>query len=126
MDIRLRPAVYGDLVRIGHVAGRAFFDDNILGDMVHPHKGQFPNDMDLYWSRRARVNFWDYRWKQVVATCHDDKGNDVVVGIAQCMLQDPRHLSQGPCRRTSLANEPSRGAIWPWRKRSRTFAVRSS
>ncbi|KAF6530300.1 hypothetical protein HZS61_001612 [Fusarium oxysporum f. sp. conglutinans] len=39
--------------------------------------------IDLYWLRRARVNFWDYRWKWLVAVAKDKNGNEVIAGIAQ-------------------------------------------
>lgn len=83
-DIQLRPARWSDLPAVGHVAEQAFFEDNLLGDLIHPYRRDYPGDMSLYWTRRARVHFWDYRWKQVVAVDKDQDGNDKVVGFIQC------------------------------------------
>lgn len=85
----LRPAKFTDMGQIGHVAGLAFFDDNILGHHMHPFRQQFPGDFASYWSRRASVHYWDYGWKQVVAVRQDASGNDVIVGVAQCMRSRP-------------------------------------
>lgn len=84
-DIQLRPARWGDLPAVGLVAEQAFFQDNMLGDLIHPNRREYPGDMSLYWTRRCRVHFWDYRWKQVVAVDKDQHGNDKVVGFIQCM-----------------------------------------
>lgn len=100
--IVLRPARYSDLPRIAHIARLAFWDDNLFGDFIHPYRNAYPADMELWWLRRARVNFWDYTWIFIVAVEIDDRGNEMVVGIAQwirmgeggkkmqCAWYDPR------------------------------------
>lgn len=83
-DIQLRPARWTDLPAVGNVAEQAFFEDNMLGDFIHPYRRGYPGDMSLYWTRRTRVHFWDYRWKQIVAVDKDENGNEKVVGFIQC------------------------------------------
>lgn len=85
-DIQLRPARWSDLPAVCQIAERAFFNDNMLGDLVHPYRREYPDDMSLYWTRRARVYFWDHRWKQVVAVANDADGVERVVGFVQCRL----------------------------------------
>ncbi|ORY59963.1 acyl-CoA N-acyltransferase [Pseudomassariella vexata] len=118
---KLRYASYSELPEIAHVMALAFFDDNLFGDIVHPHRNQFPNDVDLYWLRRARVNFWDYRWRWVVAVDRDKNGKEVIVGIAQwerlgdggkkmeCWWFDPRNLLK-PLSCTAMGLHT---LIWP-------------
>lgn len=71
---------------VGHVAEQAFFEDNLLGDFIHPYRREHPGDMSLYWTRRCRVHFWDWRWKQVVALDKDQNGDEKIVGFIQCTL----------------------------------------
>ncbi|KAF5646538.1 hypothetical protein F25303_5349 [Fusarium sp. NRRL 25303] len=82
-EIVLRDAYYSELPEIANVMSKAFWGDNLFGDLIHPHRNEYPEDVDLYWLRRARVNFWDYRWKWLVAVAKDQNGKEVVAGIAQ-------------------------------------------
>ncbi|KAM0408554.1 hypothetical protein ACHAPD_012030 [Fusarium lateritium] len=91
--ITLRDASYFELTEIAHVMSKAFWDDELFDD---PH---------LYWLRRARVNYWDYRWRFIVAVAKDSSGKEVIAGIAQwerlgeggkkleCFYLDPREDS---------------------------------
>lgn len=79
----IREASYWDLPQIAHVLAKAFWDDNIFGDLIHPYREKFPDTMALYWLRKARVKFWNYRWKFIVAVDKDSSGNEIVVGCAQ-------------------------------------------
>lgn len=79
----LRDAHYSELPEIAHVLAQAFWDDNLFGQLIHPHRAEHADDVDLYWLRRARVNFWDYRWKWLVAVEKDAEGKEVIAGIAQ-------------------------------------------
>lgn len=104
-ETTIRDASHGDLPRIAHVLAQAFWDDNLFGDLIHPHREEYPRDMKLYWLRRSRISFWDYRWKLLVAVDKDDRGREVVVGCAQwsrlgegakkmeCWRLDPRTYS---------------------------------
>lgn len=82
-EIILRDARYSELPEIAHVMTLAFWDDNLFGDKIHPHRNEFPADNDLYWLRRARVNYWDYRFKWLVAVSKDEAGGEAIAGIAQ-------------------------------------------
>ncbi|KAJ4248404.1 hypothetical protein NW762_012741 [Fusarium torreyae] len=82
-EVVLRDAYYSELPEIAHVMAKAFWKDNLFGDLIHPHRNEYPDDVDLYWLRRARVNFWDYRWRWLVAVGKDESGQEVIAGIAQ-------------------------------------------
>lgn len=102
---KIREPSYGELPEIAHVLSLAFFDDNLFGELIHPHRRVYPDDCDLYWIRRLRVNFWDYRHKWLVMVEKDAKGREVIAGIAQwtrlgqggkfmeCQWFDPRKSS---------------------------------
>lgn len=79
----LRNARYSELPEIARVMAHAFWDDNLFGDLIHPHRNEYPDDVDLYWLRRARVSFWNHRWQFIVAVDKDEAGHDIIVGIAQ-------------------------------------------
>ena len=90
---KLRFASYSELPAIAHLMSLAFWDDALCGQRIHPHRDEDPEDVDLYWLRRARVNFWDWRWRWVVAVVEsggdgdgDDGGDgakEAIAGIAQ-------------------------------------------
>ncbi|KAI0018940.1 acyl-CoA N-acyltransferase [Xylariomycetidae sp. FL0641] len=101
---RVREARHSELPAIAHVLALAFHDDIIFGGMIHPLQDQYPNDADLYWLRRIRVNFWNYRYRLMVAVESDEKGHDTILGIGEwerlgpggkqleCHWLDPRNL----------------------------------
>jgi hypothetical protein len=82
--VSIRFAEYADLPSISRVMGQAFFDDSLFGDIIHPHRTKYPEDVNLYWLRRAYVDFWNYRWIWLVAVVKDiTTGKDLVIGVAQ-------------------------------------------
>lgn len=105
-QLTLREAHYSDLPRVAEILTRAFWNDGMFGDTIHPHRKAHPEGMELYWLRRARVNFWDYTWKFLVGVMPDgQEGGEKIVGIAQwarlgeggrrmrCWWFDPRECS---------------------------------
>ncbi|OAA61559.1 Acyl-CoA N-acyltransferase [Cordyceps fumosorosea ARSEF 2679] len=88
-EIVVRDARYSELPEIARLMAAAFWDDNLFGEHIHPHRSQYPDDMYLYWLRRARVNFWDYRYRFLVAVRREASSpttgreeEDVIVGTA--------------------------------------------
>ncbi|KAF3352579.1 hypothetical protein VDGD_08283 [Verticillium dahliae] len=123
-EIALRDARYTELAEIAHVMATAFWEDNLFGELIHPHRDEHPDDVDLYWLRRARVNFWDFRWKWLVATTKDVNGNEVIAGIAQwarlgdggqkmdCWYLDPRNSLK------PLSSLAMKAHAWLWPSRA--------
>ncbi|UKZ61283.1 uncharacterized protein TrAtP1_002550 [Trichoderma atroviride] len=120
-NIQLREAGYSELPRVAHILAKAFWEDNLFGQMIHPHRNEYPDDVDLYWLRRARVNFWDPRRRWLVATEKDKSGQEVIVGIAQWerlgdggkklerWTLDPRNISKP----LSSAAMKIHAMVWP-------------
>ncbi|KAH7202824.1 hypothetical protein BKA60DRAFT_600665 [Fusarium oxysporum] len=103
-DIRVLDLALHITSQIAHIMSEAFWKDNLFGELIHPHRNEYPDDVHLYWLRRARVNFWDNRSRWLVAVATDESGQEVIVGIAQwarlgdgsqkleCWYLDPRNL----------------------------------
>lgn len=85
----VRDARYGDLPAIAAMLSRAFWDDCLLGDLIHPRRYQFPRDSDLWYLRRMRVLFWDYRRRWRIATVRQPDGAEAVLGLAHWERQGP-------------------------------------
>jgi hypothetical protein len=82
--VTIRCARYTDRLSIARVMSQAFFDDNLFGDIVHPHRTKYPGDVNLYWIRRACLDLWKYRSTWLVAVVENAaRGEDIVVGVAQ-------------------------------------------
>ncbi|KAH6857450.1 acyl-CoA N-acyltransferase [Alternaria rosae] len=84
-DFELRPARFSDLSSIATVWAAAFFDDEIIGEMMHPHRHEYPDDVYWFLLRGVRERFWDWRHQFIVVT---DDGK--IVGAA-----DWRRLGRG-------------------------------
>ena len=84
-DFELRAAKFSDLASIATVWVAAFFDDEIIGELMHPHRKEYPDDVYWFLLRGIRQRFWDWRHRFIVVI---DDGK--VVGAA-----DWRRLGRG-------------------------------
>jgi len=87
----VRPATAADLVAASKVCARAFWDDNLFGDIIHPHRQKYPDDMHLYWLKRLRADLRDPDTHILVATAPD--GGDVV-GVGQWIRMRLSHKDE--------------------------------
>jgi hypothetical protein len=85
----LRPAQISDLSSIARIWAAAFFDDEIIGQIMHPHRKQYPDDVYWFLLRGIRERFWDWRHQFMVVTVDEGSG-ERVVGAA-----DWRRLGKG-------------------------------
>ena len=79
----LREARFSEQAQVGRVCAAAFWNDELFGKLIHPHREEFPADNDFYWSRRSQVSWWDYRHRCMVTTATDATGKELVTGVAQ-------------------------------------------
>ncbi|CAN9146449.1 unnamed protein product [Alternaria alternata] len=84
-QFELRAAGILDLSAIATVWTAAFFDDEIIGEIMHPHRKDYPDDVYWFLLRGIRERFWDWRHQFIVVT-----DNGKVVGAA-----DWRRLGKG-------------------------------
>jgi hypothetical protein len=85
----LRAARTTDLTTIARIWASAFFDDEIIGQIMHPHRAQYPDDVYYFLLRGIRERFWDWRHQFIVATTTEE-GEEKIVGAA-----DWRRLGKG-------------------------------
>jgi hypothetical protein len=94
--IQLRPATLSDLSSIAGVWAAAFFDDEIIGEIMHPHRNKYPDDVYWFLLRGIRERFWDWRHQFMVVT-----NGGKVVGAA-----DWRRLGKGGAKRELWKADP--------------------
>ncbi|KAF1731210.1 hypothetical protein CRV24_009289 [Beauveria bassiana] len=110
-DITIRDAHYAELPEMARLMAAAFRDDNLFGAHIHPHRGQHPDDMHLYWLRRLRVNFWDWRYVFLVAVRQtDDPSSSSATG--------PEELIVGVALWTRLGDGGRALELWPFDPRN--------
>jgi hypothetical protein len=101
-NLQLRKACLSDLSAIASVWADAFFDDELIGDIMHPNRKQHPQDIYWFLLRGIRERFWDWRHQFVVVTVKD--GNvERIVGAA-----DWRRLGDGGKPRELSGVDPSK------------------
>lgn len=85
----LRFATFADLTSIARCWYYGFFDDEVIGELMHPHRKEYPEDVYWFLLRGIRERFFDWRHRFIVATVQED-GKEKVVGAA-----DWRRLGDG-------------------------------
>jgi len=105
-QIRLRQARGTDLTSIARVWTAAFFDDEVIGEVMHPKRKQYPDDVYWFLLRGIREHFWNWRHQFLVVTAEipDEQGNakEAIVGAA-----DWRRLGTGGLTRELVWADPS-------------------
>ncbi|KAI8943865.1 hypothetical protein NX059_001837 [Plenodomus lindquistii] len=108
----IRPARIEDLDSVAEAWAAAFFDDEIIGVLMHPNREEFPKDVYWFLLRGIREHFWNWRHNLLVVTTFetDDKGHikEVIAGAA-----DWRRLGDGGARRELWRVDP-RNLIAPF------------
>ncbi|KAL1612385.1 hypothetical protein SLS60_000611 [Paraconiothyrium brasiliense] len=105
-NLQLRTAQLSDLPAMARVWHAAFFDDEIIGELMHPNRKEHPEDVYWFLLRGLRERFWDWRHQFVLVTVQED-GKEKIAGAA-----DWRRLGEGG-RRRELANVDPRNLISP-------------
>lgn len=100
-NFTLRQARLWDLGSIARVWQKAFFDDEIIGDLMHPNRRQYPEHVYWFLLRGVRERFWDWRHQFMVVVAKDSYNKEVVVGAA-----DWRRLGSGGVRRELFRLDP--------------------
>jgi hypothetical protein len=85
----LRAARITDLTSIALIWSSAFFDDEIIGQIMHPHRAHYPDDVYYFLLRGIRERFFDWRHHFILATANSE-GSEKIVGAA-----DWRRLGKG-------------------------------
>ncbi|KAF2473756.1 uncharacterized protein BDR25DRAFT_332556 [Lindgomyces ingoldianus] len=95
-----RYACLSDLPSIARCWFDAFFDDEVIGDIMHPHRKQFPEDVYWFLLRGIRERFWDWRHQFIVVVMAEN-GKEKVIGAA-----DWRRIGDGGRARELCTCDP--------------------
>jgi hypothetical protein len=103
-NLRLRKATFNDISAIARVWADAFFDDEIIGQIMHPYRQQYPEEVYWFLLRGNREHFWTWRHQFVVVTvANEDSNGEKIVGAA-----DWRRLGKGGEARELSWIDPSK------------------
>lgn len=82
----LRPARGQDLPIITTIYAAAFYDEEMMGVLMHPHRQRYPHDYRLYWENKVTGWYWDYSHQLVVIATTKQTGDgreeETVTGAA--------------------------------------------
>jgi hypothetical protein len=108
----LRPARHSDLPAISAILAAGFWDEEVVGDIMHPHRRQHPHDYAEYWHRKVREMYWN--WSHVAIVSYEMKEEEEGGGQAEVI--------------TGVADWERKGKGWEgvWGLRSRWGLRRSS
>ncbi|KAF2004739.1 acyl-CoA N-acyltransferase [Amniculicola lignicola CBS 123094] len=76
----IRPATRSDLSHIFTLCSAAFFDEDLFGRVLHPHRQQYPEDVVLFWHGFVRDLWFNQRCRFWVSYEKGD-GEEKVVGV---------------------------------------------
>ncbi|KAJ8115720.1 hypothetical protein OPT61_g2696 [Boeremia exigua] len=97
----LRQAHLSDLNSIARVWHKAFFDDEIIGEIMHPQRQQYPEGVYWFLLKGIRERFWDWRHQFMVVATLDEDNIETIVGAA-----DWRRLGKGGDQRQLSQLDP--------------------
>ncbi|KAI7162324.1 hypothetical protein KC349_g2130 [Hortaea werneckii] len=98
----IRPAQRSDLSPAAKVCAKAFFDTELFGEVIHPYRHQYPDDMHLYWLKNFRrgLNRKD-NYILVATVSEPGESQPRIVGVAQWIRRRARAGSQDQSSSTS-------------------------
>lgn len=99
-ELHLRTAQLSDIPAMARVWHAAFFDDEIIGQLMHPHRKEHPEDVYWFLLRGMRERFWEWRHQFIVVTVQEN-GQERIAGAA-----DWRRVGEGGKRRELASVDP--------------------
>lgn len=86
MPIRL--ACSADFSVIPSIFAAGFHEEEVVGDLLRPHRKQYPQDYITFWRRACKEKFWDPSTVFLVSYEVDQKlGTEVITGAAEWQRQ---------------------------------------
>jgi hypothetical protein len=77
----IRPATPADEPAMASLLAEAFFNESLFGQVMHPYRDQYPDDVKIFWSEYLRKQWKMPNERLLVATTTVD-GEDKVAGAA--------------------------------------------
>lgn len=107
----IRPAQRADLTPAAKVCAKAFFDTELFGEVIHPYRHQYPDDMHLYWLKNFRSGLKRRDNHILVATVSEpEESQPTVVGVAQWIRRRAQPNSQDQPSSSASSSEQN-GAV---------------
>ncbi len=77
----IRAARLHDLPPLSKILAEAFYDDELMGPVLHPHRQSFPQDYQRFWEHKVLEWYWDYSHQLNVTyyVKQNDKGHEEVL-----------------------------------------------
>jgi hypothetical protein len=86
----IREAKYSDLRAMAEAAAAAFMDEELFGELMHPHRKEHPQDFVAYFERRFLRHWNDPHARFLVGL---DEQTGKVVAVAQWLRMGGKPLS---------------------------------
>jgi GNAT superfamily N-acetyltransferase len=82
--MRIRFARSSDEPVLVDICRRAFFNDDLFGRVIHPHRAQYPEDVSIYWGEWLRVDWENVRNRLIVAVAPTSPtgSSETILGLA--------------------------------------------
>lgn len=95
----IRNATPSDFHEMAQVAAAAFMDEELFGELMHPHRHSYPSDFVAFFERLIWGRYWDWNCRYLVSI---DSKSQRMLGIAMWERQgapvlgkwDPRELRE--------------------------------
>ncbi|KAI7091491.1 hypothetical protein KC356_g627 [Hortaea werneckii] len=102
----IRPAERADLTSAAKVCAKAFFDTELFGEVIHPYRHQYPDDMYLYWLKNFRSGLNRRDNHLLVATVSEpEESQPTIIGVAQWIRRRAHPSSQDQSSSESSSSE---------------------
>lgn len=80
--VTIRNATSADPVEISRMCMAAFWTDAFMGDIIHPHRHDFPDDMHMYFLKRLRREMGKPGNVFLVSTVTGEHGKEIITGFS--------------------------------------------
>ncbi|KAK2821780.1 hypothetical protein FQN49_007679 [Arthroderma sp. PD_2] len=72
----IRQARYSDLNAISSTLAEGFYDEEVMGPLLHPYRQEYPDDYLNYWRQKCLEKWWDYSYIFVVSFLEDQEPDE--------------------------------------------------
>lgn len=107
----LRPATTTDFLPASKTMTSAFFNEELFGGILHPHRHQYPDDMSLFFLRMLRVFYYESPDNHVILSIstNAETGAEEITGVAlwtrkRAVKRSPSLSSQAMCKAMEAYN----------------------
>ncbi|KAH7128599.1 hypothetical protein B0J11DRAFT_525333 [Dendryphion nanum] len=80
----LRDARFSDHQALAEICSAAFFNEDLFGRVIHPHRYEFPHDPTVFWLQHIRNHWFDWRNRMLITYNTDSlhTSSEIITGLA--------------------------------------------